>query len=158
MCIRDSERGRRRLSADVQDMATCGRLCLSVSAAGARVQCRARVLVPLMPSPPRDDDKPPRRVITTPRGVPVLRPATERGAVKHRDYSEWDEDITGKYEGQELEQARAKRPTDERIKRLEVKHDKLDEKVDRIELTLTRVDARSEEHTRSQAEMTSLLR
>jgi hypothetical protein len=43
-----------------------------------------------------------------------------------------DDDLTGQYAGEDLAQRRAKRPTDERIKRLEDKHDKLDDKVDDI--------------------------
>jgi len=98
-------------------------------------------------------------VIATPRGVPVLRPATERGSPAHRDFSErWDDDVTGKYEGEELERARARRKTDDRIARLEVKHDKLDEKVDRMEVVLARVDSRTEAREQSDAELTSLLR
>jgi hypothetical protein len=43
-----------------------------------------------------------------------------------------EEECTGKYDGDELKEARALRPTDKRLEKLEDKHDKLDEKVDAI--------------------------
>lgn len=100
---------------------------------------------------PPDDKKPPpgsssRRFPSTPRGVPILpqRAITERGSTRHRDYGTeagWD-DITGKYEGEELKAQRAKRGTDDRIARLEAKHDGLDAKVDRIEISVATINGK----------------
>lgn len=42
---------------------------------------------------------------------------------------DWDEDLTGKYEGEELRRMRRKRDTDKRIEKLEDKHDELAQKL-----------------------------
>lgn len=46
---------------------------------------------------------------------------------------EVDEEVTGKHEGDELARLRAQRPTDQRIARLEEKHDDLSKSVSRME-------------------------
>lgn len=42
------------------------------------------------------------------------------------------DDLTGRYQGEELREQRSKRPTDKRVERLEEKHDSLDKVVDEI--------------------------
>lgn len=44
-----------------------------------------------------------------------------------------DEEITGKHDGDELAQLRSQRPTDQRVARLEAKHDELAKSVSRME-------------------------
>ncbi len=60
---------------------------------------------------------------------PVPRPGTHRDMYtpKHgtRIPVEVPQEVTGQYEGEELAQIRARRPTDKRIARLEEKHDEL---------------------------------
>jgi hypothetical protein len=53
-----------------------------------------------------------------------------------------DEEITSQYAGEELRALRRKRPTDERIARLEDKHDKLDGKVDGIAERAARMEGK----------------
>ena len=84
---------------------------------------------------PDDPKKPP--------GVPTIRITETSRAVQHRDHRRQPEpeaatpvfvpeEVTGNYEGDELKKMRARRPTDERLTRLEDKHDVLDAKVDGI--------------------------
>ncbi len=47
----------------------------------------------------------------------------------------FDDELTGQHEGEELRRMRAKRPTDQRLQRLEDKHDELRDIVTRIEVT-----------------------
>lgn len=65
------------------------------------------------------------------------RPKHDGGVVE----SAW-EDATSRYEGEELAQARAKRPTAERLARLEIKHDALDKAVGDIAVTVGRSDVK----------------
>jgi hypothetical protein len=103
--------------------------------------------------PPRDDDRPlpevklPKR-ISEPRGYPIIeRQSTQRDIDRDRRTPKhgraitgpFEEDITGKYQGADLDTARARRPTDERISRLEKKHDSLDDKVDRIDVAVATI-------------------
>ncbi len=93
-----------------------------------------------------DDPKKP-----TPAGIPALRITEKSRAGSHHDHRapsppipipiavEMDE-VTGKYEGDELKSMRARRPTDERITRLEEKHDKLESKVDKLDGKVDQVD------------------
>jgi hypothetical protein len=48
------------------------------------------------------------------------------------------DDVTGQHEGEELARIRARRPTPERLRILEQKHDRLDDKVDEIHNDLAR--------------------
>jgi hypothetical protein len=52
------------------------------------------------------------------------------------------DDPTGQYQGEELQRARERRPTPQRISRLEDKHDKLDEKVDPIDSRTSRIEGK----------------
>lgn len=78
-----------------------------------------------MPDDPRDHRAPAK-------GIPI-RHITERSG---RSESFSAEEVTGVLEGDDLRTARSHRPTDERIFRLEEKHDVLDAKVDRIEVAV----------------------
>jgi len=49
---------------------------------------------------------------------------------------EVEPEVTGQYEGEELARIRAKRPTHERLARMEAKHDRLAESVTGIDKTL----------------------
>jgi hypothetical protein len=55
-----------------------------------------------------------------------------------------DEECTGKYEGDELEEIRAKRPTKERLRRVEKKQDKLGVDVGELKATVARIDGKLE--------------
>jgi hypothetical protein len=69
------------------------------------------------------------------------RPRTPRSGVPHKDYTGRktspgyaipdfvEPEATGNYEGEELARIRARRPTSERLRRLEEKHDALSETV-----------------------------
>ena len=54
------------------------------------------------------------------------------------------EDVTGQYQGEELARFRARRPTDERIGRLEAKHDKLVETVGAVDKTVANMAGKLE--------------
>ncbi len=56
----------------------------------------------------------------------------------------WDEPITGNYTGPELEAMRKKRPTDQRIGRLETKADNLEIKVDALTTAVANIDGKLE--------------
>jgi len=58
------------------------------------------------------------------------------------EFADFDEPVTGVISGEELRAARAKRPTDERIGRLEDKHDSLAEKVSTVSETVARIDGK----------------
>lgn len=53
-----------------------------------------------------------------------------------------DEEVTGKHDGDELRELRGRRPTRERLTRLEDKHDGLDEKVDGIDSKVSRMEGK----------------
>lgn len=92
------------------------------------------------------------RVETTPRGMAIIErnstrdPDRDRRIPKHGPIVATPvfEEITGRFEGEELELARARRPTEERIARLEQKHDSLDEKVDRIDVAVAGIAGQME--------------
>ncbi len=140
--------------ADAARLAGARRLRVFVRGRPCRLQCDEWLLGVLVtpPKPPRDDDRitPPAgvpRVKTDPHGMripPIIererrreierdRQTPKHGAIVQQ--STWD-DITGHHEGEDLAMARARRPTPERIARLEAKHDSLDEKVDRIDVAV----------------------
>jgi hypothetical protein len=78
------------------------------------------------------------------RGV---RMVTDRDVLvdKHPQLSaphEIDDPVTGVLQGPALAAARSKRPTDERVGKLEAKHDKLDEKVDVIATQVSRMEGK----------------
>lgn len=54
-----------------------------------------------------------------------------------------EEEVTGKHDGDELRELRGRRPTRERLTRLEDKHDGLDEKVDGIDEKVDGIDSRT---------------
>jgi hypothetical protein len=68
------------------------------------------------------------RVRSRPLGVPVAVPSFE--------------DITNQYQGEDLERARAKRPTDKRIAHLEKKHDDLARVVGGLEKGVANIDGK----------------
>lgn len=53
-----------------------------------------------------------------------------------------EEEVTGKHEGDELRELRGRRPTRERLHRLEDKHDALDAKVDGIDSRTSRMEGK----------------
>ncbi len=67
-----------------------------------------------------DREKPRRHQTSTERDVQGLAARRERDAAVPAVV---ERDITGRYEGEELHRHRAKRPTQDRIQRLEDKHD-----------------------------------
>jgi hypothetical protein len=52
------------------------------------------------------------------------------------------EEVTGVYEGEELARFRSRRPTDERIGRVEVKLDRGDERLGALEQTVAKMDGK----------------
>lgn len=76
-----------------------------------------------------DKSKPRRLQSQTERDAEGIQARKEREAARAAAVPApfESDDLTGQYEGEELEQARAKRPTDERLKRLEGKADKVND-------------------------------
>jgi hypothetical protein len=95
---------------------------------------------------PRHDGEPwggasvnPKRPITdTSRDVFVRKTPPRSFAVPEPI----EDEVTGKCEGDDLARLRGKRPTDERVSRLETKHDKLDDKVDAIDSKMSRMEGK----------------
>lgn len=84
------------------------------------------------PTPPSGVRPHGRHQTQTERDVSGLAAKAIRERESHPIPPIIEDEVTGKYEGDELDARRAKRPTDERLKRLEDKHDALDAKVDVI--------------------------
>lgn len=91
-----------------------------------------------------DDRRIPRRLPTD----PITRSAMERRAREQRERESvpetWDEDITGRHEGEELARLRARRETKDRLARLEVKHDELANAVGETRVAVARVEGQLE--------------
>lgn len=81
----------------------------------------------------------PRMQSQTERDLAGLQARKERDAAPLVEVSG---EITGKYDGDELVQMRGKRATEERIERLEAKHDTVDSKVDEIGQRVARMEGK----------------
>lgn len=97
-----------------------------------------------------NDDTPhqrPRRLITRPEGRDELseRARRDRTAAPH----EVQQEVTGQFEGEELREARGRRPTNERLERLEEKGDRTAALIERFDSKLDTIIALGE---RSEAE------
>ena len=96
-----------------------------------------------------DDPRRPRRPGSLGEGDPrYVRTEKHRSAprgVPIQDLPTWDEvpdEVTGRYEGEELAMYRSRRETKERLAKLESKHDAVDERLRVIEISTTK----SEQH------------
>lgn len=76
-----------------------------------------------------DKSKPRRLQSQTERDTEGIQARKERDATRGIPGPFESDDLTGQYEGEELERARAKRPTDERLTRLERKSDMTSEQL-----------------------------
>ena len=90
--------------------------------------------------PLRAEDKPRRLQSQTDRDVEGMRAKKERERREVAVPIELPDEITGKHEGEELKMYRSKRPTEERIERLEDKHDALDAKHDTLASSVHKID------------------
>jgi hypothetical protein len=89
------------------------------------------------------EDRPKRFQSQTERDLAGIEARRDRHRSAPRGIPEFrSEEVTGQYEGEELAQARAKRPTDERIARLEQKHDSLDGMVNDMRVELGNVSGK----------------
>lgn len=92
-----------------------------------------------------DDRTPPpspkaRRAQTqTERDVEGFHARRERDA-RAAVPEELPDEVTGQYQGEELDRVRARRPTPVRLQLLEKKHDDLDAKVDKIAVDVSKID------------------
>lgn len=91
-------------------------------------------------------------------------PAPATSALQLAVPHEVQDPVTGVLQGPALVEARKKRPTDERVGRLEDKHDKLDEKVDAIDSKVSRMEGKLDTalsfitHSTNQQHMTNRVR
>lgn len=82
-----------------------------------------------------------------PKPPPLPRPGTH-GEIRRRTPPQGypvavDEDVTGQYEGEELDAVRARRPTPDRFRVLERKSDGFDVRLGTLEVTVGRIDERT---------------
>jgi len=96
--------------------------------------------------PDEKTPRPPRLQRPTERELESDRSRRERASSQVDDLSEeFDDPITGNYEGEELQRVRReKRTTGERLDRLEVKHDRLVEAVTQTRVAVGRIEGQLE--------------
>lgn len=91
------------------------------------------------------DDKSKRRIQSqTERDAEGLKARLERDARDGRPIEFDAEEVTGKLLGEELAETRSRRPTPERLNRLEVKHDQLAADVGEIKESVAKIDGKLE--------------
>lgn len=89
------------------------------------------------------DDRPKRLQSQTERDLAGIAARRERHAAPAQGVPEFEvEEFTGRYEGEELAAMRKKRPTDERIGRLEEKHDSLTTTVNNLRVDVASIDGK----------------
>jgi hypothetical protein len=110
---------------------------------GAGVPARVTPIGVPRPIGPQQSEKVRRVQTSTQRDTAGLAARSERELRERSPIPfELPEEITGNYEGEELERIRALRPPEDRFHVLETKHDKLDQKVEKLDTKVEALDTK----------------